>query len=46
MLNRCPYEDGHVYLCSKIGLLAHPVPGHGKKSGYATATEMIKEIAS
>jgi len=34
MLYRCPYEDGHVYVCSK---LAHPVPGHGKKSGYAPA---------
>jgi len=23
------------YVCSKVGWLAHPVPGHGKKSGYA-----------
>jgi len=22
---------GHVHVCSKIGGLAHPVPGHGKK---------------
>jgi len=35
MLYRCPYEDGHVYVYSKVGWLAHPVPGHGKKSGYA-----------
>jgi len=33
MLYRCPYED--VLVCSKVGWLAHPVPGHGKKSGYA-----------
>jgi len=35
MLYRCPYENGHVYLCSKVGWLAHPVSGHGKKSGYS-----------
>jgi len=35
MLYRCPYED--VYACSKVGWFAHPGPGHGKKSGYATA---------
>jgi len=37
MLYRCPYEGGHVYVCSKVGWLAHPVPGHGKKSGYTPA---------
>jgi len=37
MLHRCPYEDGHV--CCKVGWLAHPVPGHGKKSGYAPACD-------
>ena len=36
MLYRCPYEDRHVYVCNKVGWLAHPLPGHGKKSGYAT----------
>jgi len=40
MLYRYPYEDGHVYVCSKVVLLAHPMPGHGKKSGYATVNEM------
>jgi len=33
-----------VYSCSKVGWSAHPVPGHGKKSGYATAT--VKATAS
>jgi len=28
-----------VYACSKVGWFAHPVPWHGKKSGYATAKE-------
>jgi len=43
MLYRCPYEDGHVYACCKVGWFAHPVPGHGKRSGYATAqaTDML-----
>jgi len=27
-----------VYVCSKVGWFAHPVPGHGKKSGYATVS--------
>jgi len=26
----------HISACSKVGWFAHPVPGHGKKSGYAT----------
>jgi len=42
MLYRCPYEDGHVYVCNKVGWLAHPVPGHGKKSCYATEFKVIK----
>jgi len=37
------YEDGHVYACSKVGWLAHPVPGHSKKSGYATARRSIRK---
>jgi len=45
MLYRCPYEDGHVYVCSKVGWLAHLMPGHGKKSGYALALNHC-ELAS
>ena len=36
MLYRCPYEDGHVYVCCMVERLARPVPWHGKKSGYVT----------
>jgi len=34
----------HVYMCSKVGWLAHPLPGHGKKSPGSTSVKVWPSI--